>query len=179
MKSHLRRLCLVEKVGRNGFLNIFPQLLPIVSLRKNIVRETLRHEPAVAFLINAEDDFHKLELRLFSDECQAQEMESLFSGFLDRMNRIFKMLKRGSSAPQPDDKVPAKPGLSKPLSRVCLSRREADSAEKDFGFRRSETAATALSLVDQLRKGAWLPRSFTLSAISNQQSAISGYGPRS
>jgi hypothetical protein len=37
MKPHLRRFGLVEKVGRNRFLNIFPQLVPVVSLCKNIV----------------------------------------------------------------------------------------------------------------------------------------------
>ncbi len=40
----------IEEERRNGFLNIFSQLGPGISLRENAFRQALRHIAAISFL---------------------------------------------------------------------------------------------------------------------------------
>jgi len=47
----------IKEVGADGFLNVSSQFLPSVSLRKNVLRQTLGHEAAVALQGDLENEF--------------------------------------------------------------------------------------------------------------------------
>ncbi len=58
MQPHSGEPGLIEEKRGHRLAHILAQLLPLVALREDVVRETLGHVAAVAFLRHAEDDFH-------------------------------------------------------------------------------------------------------------------------
>ncbi|MFZ4394435.1 MAG: hypothetical protein ACOYOU_02280, partial [Kiritimatiellia bacterium] len=57
MQANEGRARPIKVKGVDGFLDIFPQFIPRVGLRKNALAQTLGHKAAVRFLRNFKDNF--------------------------------------------------------------------------------------------------------------------------
>jgi hypothetical protein len=64
MQPDARGFGLVKEVGRDGLPHVDAQLLPCVTLGKNVMRKALGYEASVALLGHVKHDFHARTMAL-------------------------------------------------------------------------------------------------------------------
>jgi hypothetical protein len=66
MKPDATRLCLIEEVACNRFMDMRTQVVPGIPLCKNIMSQAFSHKTSIGFLRNTEDNLHVSILSFFA-----------------------------------------------------------------------------------------------------------------